>query len=63
MDTLSNIGTAAATASAPRPTPEISARTAQDDDKANEVPAFAKNETQATPPPKKGLGVALDIFA
>jgi hypothetical protein len=63
MDSLSNLGTAAATASAPRPSPEIAARTAQDDDKTNEAPAFAKSEVAATPPPKKGLGVALDLFA
>ncbi len=63
MDSISSQVTAAASAVASRPAPEVSARTTQDDDKANEAPAFAKSETAATPPPKKGLGVAIDLFA
>ncbi len=63
MDTLSNLGTAAAAAVASRPSPEIAVRTTRDDDKANEAPAFAKSAVAATPPPKKGLGASLDLFA
>ena len=63
MDNLSTLGTAAAAGSAPRPSPEISTRTTRDDDKANEAPAFAKSEAAATPPPKKGLGASIDLFA
>ncbi len=62
MDSISSQATAAAVAVAARPAPEITARTTQDDDRANEAPAFTRREDQATPPPKK-LGATLDLFA
>ncbi|MBM3538236.1 MAG: hypothetical protein FJX55_10435 [Alphaproteobacteria bacterium] len=62
MDSLSAQVTQAATAVSARPVPEVSARTAQDDDQANEAPAVATSEDQATPPPKKTRGASIDIF-
>jgi hypothetical protein len=61
MDSISAQGTAAATAAAARPAPEVTPRTTQDDDRANEAPAYAKSEAEATPPPKKGLGAEVDV--
>lgn len=63
MDSLSTQATQAAIAAAPRLAPEVSARTTQDDDRANEAPAFASSEDHATPPPKKtARGSTLDVF-
>ena len=63
MDSISAQATSAAAAVATRPAPEVAARTTQDDDKANETPAYAKSEAEAVPPPKKGLGASVDLFA
>lgn len=62
MDSLSTQATTAAVAASARPAPGLAARTAQDDDQANEAPAYAKSEDEATPPPKKNRGASIDIF-
>jgi len=62
MDSISAQATQAAAAVAARPAPEIAARTTQDDDRANEAPAYAKSEDEATPPPKKNRGASIDLF-
>jgi hypothetical protein len=62
MDSLSAQATHAAVAASARPAPELTARTTQDDDRANEAPAFAKREDEATPPPKKTRGASIDLF-
>jgi hypothetical protein len=62
MDSLATQATIAAIAAAPRSSPDVAARTTQDDDRANATPAFATSEDEATPPPKKGLGTSVDVF-
>jgi hypothetical protein len=62
MDSISAQATSVAVAASPRPAPEVTDRTTQDDNKANEAPAFATSEAQATPPPKKAIGGTVDFF-
>ena len=62
MDSIATQATAAAAAVASRPAPEVTVRTTQDDDRANEAPAFATSEDEATPPPKKNRGASIDLF-